>query len=44
LQPKGAFDGADHQAKLDQHPIAGRFHYPPAALGDKRISGAAVLA
>jgi hypothetical protein len=29
---------------IDQHTVAGRFHDPPAVLGDQQIGGAAVLA
>jgi len=43
LQRQGAFDGANHRAELDQHPVAGGLDDPPAMLGDERISGGAML-
>ena len=44
LQCQTAFDGADHRAELDQHPVAGGLDDPPAMLGDQRIGGGAMLA
>src|SRR6516225_1276544 len=44
LQRQGTFDSAYHRAKLDQHPVAGRLDYPPAALPNNRIGSGAMLA
>ena len=43
LQRQGAFDGADHRAKLDQHAVAGRLDDAPAMLGDERLGGGAMV-
>jgi hypothetical protein len=37
-------DGANHRAKLDQHPVAGGLDDPPTMLADQRIGDTAVLA
>ena len=44
LQCKSAFDGTDHRAELDQHPIASGLDDAPAMLGDERVGGGAVFA